>query len=78
MPTEGILTVRCSCGKKLKAPADSVGKKARCPACGSVMRLLPMDDAPLFPLTRKSAQRKSPPPQRQEPRHPSKPVPDPQ
>jgi predicted RNA-binding Zn-ribbon protein involved in translation (DUF1610 family) len=33
------ITVACACGKKLKAPANSVGKKARCPACGNIIVL---------------------------------------
>jgi len=38
VPGESI-TVACACGKKLKAPANSVGKKARCPACGNIIVL---------------------------------------
>jgi len=30
-------TTRCSCGKELRVPASSVGRKARCPACGNVL-----------------------------------------
>ena len=33
------ITVSCSCGKKLKAPASAVGRKAKCPGCGNVMTL---------------------------------------
>ncbi len=36
---QSTLVVNCACGKKLKAPAASAGKKARCPACGSIMVL---------------------------------------
>jgi hypothetical protein len=46
MAGEGTITVRCTCGKKLKAPAESAGKKARCPACGAVLRLIPMEAVP--------------------------------
>jgi hypothetical protein len=33
------ITVECKCGKRLKAPASAVGKKAKCPKCGNVMRI---------------------------------------
>jgi hypothetical protein len=32
-----MISVMCPCGKKLKAPASAVGKKAKCPKCGNVM-----------------------------------------
>jgi hypothetical protein len=35
--TDQSITVICSCGKKLKAPANAVGRKARCKACGSIL-----------------------------------------
>ena len=35
MPIE----VHCNCGKKLRAPDSAAGRRARCPACGSVMTL---------------------------------------
>src|SRR5436309_9190344 len=35
----GQLTVQCSCGKKLKAPASAVGKRAKCPGCGNVLTI---------------------------------------
>ena len=31
------ITVHCNCGKRLKAPASAVGRKAKCPSCGNVM-----------------------------------------
>jgi hypothetical protein len=31
------ISVLCSCGKTLKAPASAVGKKAKCPKCGTVL-----------------------------------------
>ena len=31
------IQVVCACGRKLKAPAKAVGRKARCPACGAVV-----------------------------------------
>src|SRR5437879_2101680 len=36
---EGVeqISVVCTCGKKLKAPASAVGKKAKCPKCGMVL-----------------------------------------
>ncbi len=33
--SDDVISVLCQCGKKLKAPASSVGKRARCPACGT-------------------------------------------
>jgi len=33
------ISVQCSCGKKLKAPASAVGKKAKCPKCGNVLTI---------------------------------------
>ncbi len=33
------LSVHCACGKKLKAPASAVGRKAKCPACGNVLTI---------------------------------------
>ncbi|MEA2710998.1 MAG: hypothetical protein QOF78_3599 [Phycisphaerales bacterium] len=35
--TSGTISVVCSCGKKLKAPASAAGKKAKCPNCGNVL-----------------------------------------
>jgi DNA-directed RNA polymerase subunit RPC12/RpoP len=37
MGAEGTISVRCGCGKKLKAPAGSEGRKARCPDCGTTL-----------------------------------------
>ena len=34
---EGTISVRCGCGKKLKAPAGSEGRKARCPDCDAIL-----------------------------------------
>jgi hypothetical protein len=39
VPTENVISVVCSCGKRLKGPASAAGKKARCPACGNVVVL---------------------------------------
>jgi predicted lipid-binding transport protein (Tim44 family) len=33
------ISVECACGKKLKAPASAVGRKAKCPKCGNVMTI---------------------------------------
>src|SRR5688500_6186176 len=33
------ITVTCACGKRQKAPASAVGKKAKCPKCGNVIRI---------------------------------------
>jgi hypothetical protein len=30
---------RCTCGKLLRTPENTAGKQARCPACGSVLRI---------------------------------------
>ena len=35
--TSDHLVVECSCGKRLKAPASAVGRKAKCPKCGNIM-----------------------------------------
>jgi len=40
MPETGeSISVLCACGKKLKAPASAVGRKARCPKCGNVLTI---------------------------------------
>jgi hypothetical protein len=36
---DGAIHVQCKCGKKLKAPATSAGKRAKCPACGQAVLL---------------------------------------
>jgi hypothetical protein len=33
------ITVHCACGKRLKAPSSAVGKRAKCPKCGAVVRI---------------------------------------
>jgi hypothetical protein len=33
------ISVECACGKKLKAPATAIGRKAKCPACGNVLTI---------------------------------------
>jgi hypothetical protein len=43
MPGESVISVVCGCGKKLKAPSAAAGKKARCPACSSVVVLPSFD-----------------------------------
>jgi hypothetical protein len=35
------IEVVCTCGKKLKAPASAVGRKARCPKCQNVLTVKP-------------------------------------
>jgi hypothetical protein len=40
------ISVQCSCGKKLKAPASAVGKKAKCPKCGNVLTVKPPPPPP--------------------------------
>ncbi|HEX3357784.1 MAG TPA: hypothetical protein VHS31_12505 [Tepidisphaeraceae bacterium] len=35
----GHISVLCGCGKKLKAPASAVGRKAKCPSCGNVLTI---------------------------------------
>ena len=38
MPQPKAFTLDCMhCGKKLRCPADKVGKRIRCPVCGSAM-----------------------------------------
>jgi hypothetical protein len=44
--TSGTISVQCSCGKKLKAPASAVGKKAKCPKCGNVLTVTPPPPPP--------------------------------
>jgi anti-sigma B factor antagonist len=40
------IVVKCrNCGHKLKADAEHIGRKGRCPNCGSVIRLKRADDA---------------------------------
>jgi len=31
------ITVECTCGKRLKAPATAIGRKAKCPKCGNIL-----------------------------------------
>jgi hypothetical protein len=35
--TSDHLVVECACGKRLKAPASAIGRKAKCPKCGNIM-----------------------------------------
>ena len=35
----GKISVSCSCGKTLKAPASAAGKTAKCPACGTPLTI---------------------------------------
>lgn len=44
--TSGTISVVCKCGKKLKAPASAVGKKAKCPQCGNVLTVKPPPPPP--------------------------------
>src|SRR5262245_37012093 len=47
MPATGdTISVQCACGKKLKAPASAVGRKAKCPACGNVVTTAPPPPPP--------------------------------
>ena len=47
MPETGDkISVQCACGKKLKAPASAVGRKAKCPACGNVLTIEPPPPPP--------------------------------
>lgn len=40
------ITVQCDCGKRLTAPDNSLGKRARCPSCGSTVTITaPTSDA---------------------------------
>src|SRR4051812_39888309 len=40
MPETGErITIECSCGKRLKAPSNAVGRKAKCPTCGNVLTI---------------------------------------
>jgi hypothetical protein len=44
---EGIISVQCKCGKRLKAPQAAVGRKAKCPNCGNVMVVEPPKPDPV-------------------------------
>ena len=46
MTAADTISVMCACGRKLKAPATAVGKKARCPACGNTLVLAAAGIAP--------------------------------
>jgi hypothetical protein len=35
-PASGVMFAACPCGKQIRVPATSVGKKARCPACAAI------------------------------------------
>lgn len=62
------ITVECSCGKRLKAPANAVGRKAKCPKCGNILIVqapppppdeepaLGFDDGALYELAANEAQ----------------------
>jgi hypothetical protein len=45
------ISVLCSCGKTLKAPASAVGKKAKCPKCGTVLTVQAPPPPPPPPQT---------------------------
>jgi len=44
--TANTISVLCPCGKKLKAPASAVGRKAKCPNCGNVLTITAPPAAP--------------------------------
>lgn len=52
MSADTLIQVKCTCGKKLKAPAAAAGKKARCPACGTTLYLAVQEPAlnPVAPV----------------------------
>src|SRR6059058_2811499 len=35
----GVITVQCTCGAKLKAPASAAGRKAKCPKCLAMLTI---------------------------------------
>ena len=44
----GEIVIKCSkCGQKLKSDSQYIGKKGRCPKCGSVIRLQKVGDSKL-------------------------------
>src|SRR5580658_5427264 len=49
MAAEGMLSVVCGCGRRLKAPIEAAGKRARCPACGNIVVLTPPDELTATP-----------------------------
>ena len=86
MPAEvggETISVQCPCGKRLKAPASAVGRKAKCPKCGNVLTVAApkpaareeMDDA-LYDLAAdaQSAAAAAPPPIAPPPLLPSRPA----
>lgn len=60
MTTESSILVACACGKRLKAPATAVGKKARCPACGAALLVAAPNISPAAVAS--PTARSSPPP----------------
>jgi len=53
--------VTCSCGKQLKARDDFGGKRAKCPACGLVVRVPNPEDLAADELLKETAERSAPP-----------------
>ncbi|CAN5506491.1 hypothetical protein BH09PLA1_BH09PLA1_19970 [soil metagenome] len=60
MSDSSTITVHCECGKRLKAPAAAVGRKAKCPSCGNILVVEapppigieePSDDPSLYALS---------------------------
>jgi DNA-directed RNA polymerase subunit RPC12/RpoP len=55
------ITFTCSnCGKTLKAPEETVGKKARCPACQTIV-IVPAAEVDAEPVHRPSEEDREPP-----------------
>jgi len=61
MPAENVISVVCSCGKRLKAPPTAAGKKARCPVCKSVV-VLPSNENSIGVATMEPPETAEPPP----------------
>lgn len=65
----GTMSTTCACGKRMRVPASSVGRKARCPACGGVFIISQLSVAePVRP---------APPPRKAAAPPPSEPAPEP-
>jgi hypothetical protein len=56
-----FVKVTCTCGHKLKARAEHIGKQAPCPKCGRLLQIVPVSAAALPPLAEPSAYQVKPP-----------------
>jgi hypothetical protein len=54
------ITFDCTCGKMLRVPDEHAGRRAKCPACGSVVPIPGPD--PVFEVVEKPKPGAAPPP----------------